>query len=242
MAIQRLQFPLPDVESALAPYIHTREETARIRRIINHSLFTNSTDTHESLNRITLIHGPASQTDDGSPAARSVAQLATHPGDYSGVRGAYIRALNANRAAREKYDCLRAEVESLVQSPNAEHNARRRNTSRNEDSDRAVKDSITAIRTRQTNAKLDAIESALGAIETRHAASAGVGTRAGIGSGAGSGVESSSDLASTLKAHNARLPRLVPELERTGAGGGDGQANVTAEAEIWALKLSLIHI
>lgn len=93
-------FPLPQVAQSLAPYIRTRQETLRIRRILSVFLAQN-VDGAKPLSRTSL----AVPSDD--------ARIKRIPPEVSGIRKKYLKALQAHVKAREEY-------EQFVQGPDQE--------------------------------------------------------------------------------------------------------------------------
>lgn len=90
-------FPLPQVAQSLAPYIKTRQETLRIRRILSVFLAQN-VDGAKPLSRTSL----AVPSED--------ARIRRIPPEVSGIRKKYLKALQAYVKAREEY-------EQFVQGP-----------------------------------------------------------------------------------------------------------------------------
>ncbi|KAI5365974.1 hypothetical protein Slin14017_G036140 [Septoria linicola] len=90
MAAVPLRSPLPDVAAALEPYIKTRQEVDQIRRGVQASLPVSSLDPYRL------------KTEDRA-----------EDGGLTGVRKAYLRALQAHRAAQERYDSLKTELDQL---------------------------------------------------------------------------------------------------------------------------------
>lgn len=90
-------FPLPQVAQSLAPYIKTRQEALRIRRILSVFLAQNI-DPKNPLSRTSL----AVPSED--------ARIRRIPPEVSGIRKRYLKALQAHVKAREEY-------EQFVQGP-----------------------------------------------------------------------------------------------------------------------------
>lgn len=134
--METVQCPLPEVHEALAPYIHTRQETARIRAVINRNL----TATQDELSALDLHKTDISLNDDTLTGC-------------SGVRKAYSRALEAHRQAQAKLERLRKDIESLQQSTVAVQQPRQQQ-------DDAFRESMAAIRARRRIEKLTIVEDA----------------------------------------------------------------------------------
>ncbi|KAJ9669350.1 hypothetical protein H2201_000702 [Coniosporium apollinis] len=96
-----LPCPLPVVEETLSPYIHTRQDTIRIRQLLTESLASNLPSGNTHLSYLTLTSPPA----DLAAAAPN--------GNLSGLRKRYIEALQANVAAREQFNTVTAELNEL---------------------------------------------------------------------------------------------------------------------------------
>ena len=85
-------FPLPQVSEALAPYIKTRQEALRIRRILTLYLTSQIKSADgEVMNNIILS------------APGSAVQMPKVPIELSGLHKVYLRALQANIMARNEY-------------------------------------------------------------------------------------------------------------------------------------------
>lgn len=86
--------PLPkEVAEALQPYIKTRQEVEHVRRGLQASFPVSTLDT-----------------------ARKSYFETPEPGGLTGVRKAYLQALQAHRVAQERYDALKTELEQLSRS------------------------------------------------------------------------------------------------------------------------------
>lgn len=86
-------FPLPQVAQSLAPYIKTRQEALRIRRILSVFLAQNTDGTK-----------PLSRTSLAVPCED--ARIKRIPPEVSGIRKKYLKALQAHVKAREEYELL----------------------------------------------------------------------------------------------------------------------------------------
>ncbi|KAF2088144.1 hypothetical protein K490DRAFT_64818 [Saccharata proteae CBS 121410] len=123
--------PLPLVEEALRPYIHTRQETLQIRRAVTQHCaghfrpLDDDDDEQQSLSHLALACplSPPSPEDAGSGSKarrrqqqrRSIAGGSTGEDEveFTGLRKKYLDALRAHRAARERYDALSAELNEM---------------------------------------------------------------------------------------------------------------------------------
>lgn len=86
--------PLPkEVAEALQPYIKTRQEVEHVRRGLQASFPVSTLDT-----------------------ARKSYSETPEPSGLTGVRKAYLQALQAHRVAQERYDALKTELEQLSRS------------------------------------------------------------------------------------------------------------------------------
>ncbi|KAI9679962.1 MAG: hypothetical protein M1817_004977 [Caeruleum heppii] len=88
-------FPLPQVKAALDPYIRTREEALRIRRIL--TIYLQSHIEEPALS----CHSPMVLT---TPSVH--AKVKKIPGELSGTRKAYLEALQSNIEAQNEYRSL----------------------------------------------------------------------------------------------------------------------------------------
>ncbi|KAM3419919.1 hypothetical protein BST61_g3239 [Cercospora zeina] len=84
--------PFPEVAKALQPYIKSRQEVQDIRRGLQASLPVSPLDAPH-----------AARPDD------------SNRGGFTGVRKAYLRALQAHRSAQERYDALKTELGRISQ-------------------------------------------------------------------------------------------------------------------------------
>ncbi|GAB7341494.1 hypothetical protein MBLNU457_7721t1 [Dothideomycetes sp. NU457] len=134
--METIQCPLPEVHEALSPYIHTRQETARIRAVINQNLTT----TQDGLSVLDLHDTSITLNDDTLTGC-------------SGVRKAYSRALEAHRQAQAKLERLRKDIETLQQSTATVQQPAQHQ-------DEAFKESMAAIRARRQAEKLTIVENA----------------------------------------------------------------------------------
>ncbi|KAF2806659.1 uncharacterized protein BDZ99DRAFT_448095 [Mytilinidion resinicola] len=106
--------PLSEVAAALAPYIHTRAETLRIRRLLSAHLAASltheeSTDGETPITHLTLGAPPSTLV-----VKRTPKEL--QGGGDARVRAAYLSALQSHAVAKKRYQALRDEIEELRQS------------------------------------------------------------------------------------------------------------------------------
>lgn len=93
--------PLPEVASTLGPFIRPREDVTAIRRGLQSCLEKHLPREDETpLLAITLVTPQDGKLEDPPPP-------------LTGVRKAYWKALQANQAARAKYDALKADLDAL---------------------------------------------------------------------------------------------------------------------------------
>lgn len=85
-------FPLPQVREALAPYIKTRQEALRIRRILSLYLTSHIRSVDGELINNVVLSAPG-----------GAVQVPKVPIELSGLRKDYLRALRANIRARNEY-------------------------------------------------------------------------------------------------------------------------------------------
>ncbi|KAK3068357.1 hypothetical protein LTS18_000695, partial [Coniosporium uncinatum] len=114
-----LPCPLPQVQEALSPYIHPREETLRIRQSLTSHLTSQLAssrtrrdgdadgDGNRIISRLELACPPPTATTTTSLEAKRV------PADFTGLRRRYLEAVQANADARAKYDGVKAEILEL---------------------------------------------------------------------------------------------------------------------------------
>ncbi|KAK5720404.1 hypothetical protein LTR17_015041 [Elasticomyces elasticus] len=95
--------PLPGVASGLRPYIRPRDEASQIRNDLQSSLqkYTGSEGT-----TLTLINISRPRTGKGEQTSPNV----------TGVRRAYLKALEAHTTAQSRYNALKADLEQLSES------------------------------------------------------------------------------------------------------------------------------
>ncbi|KAI9701618.1 MAG: hypothetical protein M1820_006389 [Bogoriella megaspora] len=93
--------PLPAVQEALVPYIHTREETLRIRQRLSKYLFSLIETNDEPATHFTLANPSSSMRPKAIPSG------------ITGVRRSYLQALQAHYEARQKLERVRSELDEL---------------------------------------------------------------------------------------------------------------------------------
>lgn len=134
--------PLPQVEETLRPYIHTRQETLKIRQTLTRQLQSQFLDESE-LTHLSIVAPTAS----------------LEPSDASnlpdGLYNQYIQALTAHRKAQAQYDALKSEMQELQQ---ASINAREKG---DEKGGAGIGDHLTLLRQRQQHQKLEIISETL---------------------------------------------------------------------------------
>ena len=142
--MSRSTCPLPQVDEALAPYIHTRQETLLIRQVLTKHLRGQLHD-EGGLTHFSLVAPSSSlQADDASSLP-------------DGLYSQYLEALNAHRRVQEQYDALKAEIRELQQTHTNQHD--------NVSSDGSIGDHIKLLRQRQQHRKLEIIQDALTQLE-----------------------------------------------------------------------------
>ena len=93
--------PLPSVAQALEPYLKPRHEVTRIRNELHGHLHRHVQQDGAPLTAVSLT----------SP--RDSLPQSEIPATISGVRRAYLRALQAHAAAQARYDALKADLSAL---------------------------------------------------------------------------------------------------------------------------------
>lgn len=134
--------PIPDVQEALRPYIHPRQETTRIRRTLGASLPINASTAHPLTLTSTDALPAVSRTGSAPPEA------------FTGVRRLYIKALQAHQAAQQKLSRLRAELDALQHTSQAPHAV--------EHDSSAARDRVAHLRQQRRLQKLKLIDAAFG--------------------------------------------------------------------------------
>ena len=136
--------PIPAVEDALTPYIHTREKTTRIRQILTEHLThqVTTTDTKEKSTHLSLS------------APTTSLQTVSSAGAGKGLYEEYLRALRANQAARERYDGLKDDLAHLLQTPNPRDES-------NDTPSFNIQEYTTLLRLRRHKRKLELVQDAL---------------------------------------------------------------------------------
>lgn len=143
-AMSSLPCPLPEVEAALAPFIHTRQEALSIRLRLAQflqSLFVDAGTFHGHLH----VACPSPGTE--------VAQI---PTEVAGLRKKYFEALEANLAVRKQYDALRNDLDGLQTTASIA------DTGTEAASEKAlIQDYISLLRQRQRGHRLNVIQRTL---------------------------------------------------------------------------------
>ena len=101
-------FPLPEVAETLRPYIKPRIEVDAIRRSLQKELQNQLQKDDVPLSSINLTDPQGPQFDDT-------------PATLTGVRKAYLKALQAHAAAQAKHHALRSELERMKSSNSGSH-------------------------------------------------------------------------------------------------------------------------
>ena len=137
------EFPLPEVAAALSPFIRSRDQVASIRRELQDYLQSELRADETQLSSVSLT----------SPGIRVTDPPA---GSLTGVRKAYWKALQAHSQAQEKYEALRAELDSIKHGKNAS------TPSESSSSSSSSSDGyVTLLRQREKHRKLKVIDRAL---------------------------------------------------------------------------------
>ena len=97
-----LPCPFPEVEAALSPYIHSRQETLSIRKKIASYLESQLTSIDESNGEHSHLIVEC------VPPSLRVKRI---PPEINGIRRGYLEALQANAAARDRYNELKSELD-----------------------------------------------------------------------------------------------------------------------------------
>jgi hypothetical protein len=141
-----LHCPLPDVAAALSPYIHSRQETQRIRQAIT-SHFLSHIASEAPLTQLTL------------PTPTTTTQVRRLPTELPGLRREYLAALRANLAAQHRHAELSAELDALrhdaahASSPSAGGS-----TSRPQERETLVRTHVALRRLRRLHRQLRVVE------------------------------------------------------------------------------------
>lgn len=105
-----LPCPLPHVDDALRPYIHDRQETLRIRKLlarhvqsqIRRALHQHAAESTPSITPLTLAASPPSLLPEDRP-----------PSGLTGLRKTYWEAVQAHQLAKNRRDALHSELNEL---------------------------------------------------------------------------------------------------------------------------------
>ncbi|KAF2234965.1 hypothetical protein EV356DRAFT_500878 [Viridothelium virens] len=142
--------PFPAVQEALAPYIHDRSETLRIRKQLDRYLFA-PFESNDGSGGAHLAHAFYPQTIN----ARDI------PLPISGVRRSYLKALQAHIAAKTKLEELRSDLEELKHG--ATHTINRQTDSKRSGS---IEDYVSLLRLRQRQRRLEVVRNYLATLTT----------------------------------------------------------------------------
>ncbi|OJD30919.1 rna-binding protein [Diplodia corticola] len=116
-----LPCPLPQVEEALRPYIHTRQETLRIRKTLAQHLQSQMHRTERQhgaesatpITSLTLACAPPSLLLEHDQTRSASAPLPPPPPELTGLRKQYWEAVRAHALAKHRWDALRGELTQL---------------------------------------------------------------------------------------------------------------------------------
>lgn len=137
---------LADLQNALQPFVKTRAETARISIDFQAQIQSHLKDNASQLSAVTLLRQEA---DPDEPIAPSI----------TGVRRAYLKALQAHSAAQARYDALKTELAQLSQQTTTDRNLN--GEQRNE----LTESYLPMLRQRERSRKLQVVDRALSAID-----------------------------------------------------------------------------
>ncbi|KAL9085108.1 MAG: hypothetical protein Q9165_007752 [Trypethelium subeluteriae] len=140
--------PLPAVQEALAPCIHDRSETLRIRKQLDQYLF-GLLESNGDSGGAHLAHALPSQTTN----VRNI------PLPISGVRRSYLKALQTHLAAKTKLEELRSDLGELKSG--RIHTIDMHTDSKGSGS---IEDYVSLLRLRQRHRRLEVVEKYLGAL------------------------------------------------------------------------------
>ena len=142
----RVKCPIPKVEEALEPYIHTRQETTAIRQTLTEHLRGQLVDEIPVSNL--SITTPAPSLDVKN---ESIAQ--------DGLYKQYLEALAAHRHAQEQYMAVKAEIETVRRQQEQQSRAGKDNTRTGESP--GLQEYIELLRKRRQANQLEIIHGAL---------------------------------------------------------------------------------
>ncbi|KAI9844951.1 MAG: hypothetical protein M1838_001957 [Thelocarpon superellum] len=138
-------FPLPEVQDRLAPYVQSRHDTLRIRRVLT-----------VYLNR-QLQRPEGDETDGGScilPHAENVT-VRQIPRELSGLRREYLEALQRQSAAQRQYDALAARPRASSEDPTW---PMKRDGGTQDDATEMLQAYLTLLRQRQKYEKMQSLQ------------------------------------------------------------------------------------
>jgi len=146
-------FPLPQVANSLSPFIKTRQEALRIRRILSHYVASNIEE---------LFAGELSPTSLAVPGED--AQVKKIPSEVLGLRRSYLKALQAHAKAKNEYTRLTCD------SSTDTNGVQPKEFQDNEDSRESVATYLTLIREQQRYEKLTILQDYLDILSQKDAA------------------------------------------------------------------------
>ncbi len=146
-------FPLPQVAKSLSPFIKTRQEALRIRRILSHYVASNIEE---------LLAGELSPTSLAVPGED--AQVKKIPSEVLGLRRSYLKALQAHAKAKNEYTRLTCD------SSKDTNGVQPKEFQDNEDSRESVATYLTLIREQQRYEKLTILQDYLDILSQKDAA------------------------------------------------------------------------
>jgi hypothetical protein len=135
--------PLLQVEDVLAPYIHPREKTTRIRQILTEHIRRQVKDDSDPTH-LALSIPPSSLRVKGSISSTN------------GLYEQYLKALEAHQQARERYDEVKIELDQL-QQPRHQNGA----IHGSHEASRSVNEYADLLRQRRHQRKLEIVQDAL---------------------------------------------------------------------------------
>lgn len=149
-------FPLPQVAKSLSPFIKTRQEALRIRRILSHYLASNLEG---------IFAGELSPTSLAVPGED--VQVKKIPSEVLGLRRSYLKALQAHAKAKKEY--IRLTCDSSANT----NGVQSKEFQDNEDSKESVATYLTLIREQQRYEKLKILQDYLDILSQKDAARPG---------------------------------------------------------------------
>jgi len=136
--------PISDVDRALSPYVHSREETLRIRRTLTKYLVA-------SIRPVNVL----TQTQHSNQEVpQALSAVGTNPPGLKGTRAVYLDAIRANKAARTKLQSIQVSLKEEQQRHVIEAPA-------DESHHEATQSYIALLRLRRQVAELNVIKESL---------------------------------------------------------------------------------